>query len=85
MSGSDFGKGLLTFVCGAALGATLGILFAPDKGERTRKKIVKKSRDIKDSVTQKFEDLVDSAEEMVDEIKETAAEFMNRTEKSTEK
>lgn len=32
---------LATFIGGAAVGVILGILFAPDKGEETRKKIKK--------------------------------------------
>ena len=39
------GKVLLGVLAGVAVGATLGILFAPDSGTNTRKKIMKKGED----------------------------------------
>ncbi len=77
MSCSNVGKGLLIFVGGAALGAALGILFAPDKGVNTRGKIGKAARDLKDDVVDKLEDLVDAAEDIVDDLKEKAAGVAN--------
>lgn len=44
------GKVLLALSCGAAAGAILGILYAPDKGSETRKKLAKKSHDLSDKV-----------------------------------
>lgn len=84
MSSSDFGKGFLAFLTGAAIGATLGILFAPDKGKRTRDKIARKTRDMKNAVTDRLEDLVDSAEDIVEELKETASEFIHGKEHTEE-
>ncbi len=75
MSDSNFGKVFLGFLGGAAVGAALGILFAPAKGTVTRRRISKTTRDIKNSVTDKLEDLVESAEDIIDEIKETASDF----------
>lgn len=76
MSDSSFGKVMLGILGGAAVGAALGVLFAPAKGTATRRKIVKTGRDIKNTITDKLEDLVESAEELIDEIKETAADFV---------
>ena len=42
---------------GFAAGALLGVLFAPDKGSKTRKKIVYKSNGLVDDIKEKFEDL----------------------------
>lgn len=43
-------KILLSGILGIAAGATAGILFAPNAGKKTRKKIAKSAEDIKDSM-----------------------------------
>lgn len=43
------GDSLLAFVAGAAAGLTLGLLFAPEKGEDTRRKIRETVGDAADS------------------------------------
>ena len=54
--------GIAKFIGGWALGAGIGLLFAPDKGENTRKMLKKKL----DEVVRKVKDL--DAEEVKDEI-----------------
>ncbi|MDR1698529.1 MAG: YtxH domain-containing protein [Prevotellaceae bacterium] len=73
---SNVGKDLLILVGGVAVGAALGILFAPAKGTVTRRKIARTTRDFKDSIVDKLEELVESTEEIVDEFRESAAEFI---------
>lgn len=53
------GKVLLGVLAGAAVGASLGIIFAPHKGSDTRKKIVQKGVDVKDTVKGKADGFVD--------------------------
>ena len=56
------GKALLGVLAGIAAGAAIGLLLAPDKGDRLRKNISKKSEDladaINDKIDEKFEELL---------------------------
>ena len=69
------GKAMLGILAGMATGAALGMLFAPDKGENTRKKIIKKGEDLSNAlnkkIDEKFSDLMDA---ITDVIKKTNPE-----------
>jgi len=73
MASSKIITGLLI---GAAAGAILGILFAPEKGENTRKKIGRKSVDLKDTIKDKVNDLVDSIAEQFENVKNQADDII---------
>ncbi|MEO7210197.1 MAG: YtxH domain-containing protein [Chitinophagaceae bacterium] len=62
------GKLIAGILAGAAAGAILGILFAPDKGEETRSKIASKSADMKDKFNDFIDGLCDKYESMKDNI-----------------
>lgn len=51
---------LVTLLAGATIGAGLGILFAPYKGSKTRKKIKSSVKDTTQNVTDLFEDVKDA-------------------------
>lgn len=67
-------SGLLAFLAGAAVGATLAILYAPDKGEETRKKIVDKVKEGADYTSENINELItklqDKAKEGINMAKE---------------
>jgi gas vesicle protein len=66
----------LTFIAGivvgAAVGALAGLLFAPDSGAETRKKISAKGKEIADEMHKKFDGLKETVSETLDELKKVA-------------
>ena len=70
------GKVLIGVLAGVAAGALLGILFAPDKGCETRKKVAKIGKDITDEVNETLKvfmaDLGDKFESVLKDAKESA-------------
>ena len=55
---SNTGKIIGAVLVGVAIGGILGVLFAPDKGSETRKKILAKGEDLKDLVQDKISGLM---------------------------
>ena len=51
-------KIILGVLGGVAVGALLGVLFAPEKGDKTRKKIMDKSNDYADELKDKLDTLL---------------------------
>ena len=72
------GKILLGVLAGVAIGATLGILFAPGKGSSTRKKISKKKDAYADELEEKFEKFVDNITEKFETVKEEATRMTEK-------
>jgi gas vesicle protein len=52
---SKSGNTLLALITGAAIGVGAGILYAPDKGEKTRKKLKKKATKEQDRIKKQLE------------------------------
>jgi len=64
-------KILLGVLAAAAAGALIGILFAPDKGDETRKKIGKKAKDLADDLASKMTEFIDEMTEKFESVKKT--------------
>jgi gas vesicle protein len=72
------GKVLLGVLAGVAAGALLGVLFAPDKGWNTRKKISKKADEYMDGLREKFDEFMDTISEKIDDVKEDVSDFAEK-------
>lgn len=82
---SNTGKVIGAIFLGAAIGGALGILFAPDKGTETRKKISKKGNDFTGAVKEKFDSIVDKFKKEVADVQDQADEFAANGKSAIEK
>jgi gas vesicle protein len=61
-------------VLGALVGATLGILFAPDKGCNTRNKIIGGAKDLADDLKNKMKEEIEALRNKAQELEDIAEE-----------
>jgi len=78
-SNNNVGKIVSSLLIGAAIGGILGILFAPEKGSKTRKKISGKTEDFTNSIKDKFNSFLEEAKSEFEEVKSKFEEVKEDT------
>lgn len=71
-------KILTALAAGAALGLATGILFAPDKGSETRKKIKDKGRKLSEEVKNRINEGKEKANHLKDNLRESLTDITKK-------
>jgi len=80
-SGDGFFQGLLFGILG---GAVMGILFAPEPGEETRKRLKKKGKELRDKAVEIAGEVEDAVGPLVEEAKRGVKEVAEEIEDAAE-
>jgi gas vesicle protein len=75
------GEGLVWFLVGAAVGAGVALLYAPQSGDRTRRLLGRKLADGRDALSEQGSDLLDKSRELFEKgrkVADDAAELFER-------
>jgi gas vesicle protein len=72
------GKVFLGVLAGAAVGAILGVLFAPDKGSVTRSRIAKEGEDYVDGIKEKLNEVIENITGKFEQVKENVSGYVEK-------
>ena len=73
------GKLIAALLLGAAAGAVLGVLFAPEKGSETRKKMAGRATEFGDELRQRFNKSKDSVNDLKERMTGKTEDVKNST------
>ena len=75
---NNTGKLIGALLLGAAIGGVLGILFAPDKGSETRKKLSAEGDDFTDAMKKRFNDFLGEVKKEVEMARDNISESVEK-------
>ena len=84
-SSSNTGKIVGALLVGSVIGGVIGVLFAPDKGSETRKRLMTKGGDLTDSLKNKFNSFVDDSEQAYENTKQKVKDTADNVSKAYNK
>ena len=77
----DNGERMIWFVAGAALGAAVALLYAPQAGDRTRRMISRKAKEGREVLSESGRDLLDKGRDLYEkgrQVADDAAELFEK-------
>jgi gas vesicle protein len=75
---TNAGYGLVMFLLGAAVGAGVALLYAPQEGGQTRRLIGEKAGEYRDKASEVTSNVTQTAKEKLNQISDKASELLNR-------
>ena len=82
MNNLNLNKDVAILLAGVAIGVALGVLFAPDEGSETRRKISEKGKIIAGELGERIDEETDELgglkDRFVDTLKKTVNDFLDR-------
>ncbi len=76
---ANTGNTLLALITGAAIGAGIGLLYAPDSGDNTRKKLKKDAQDAQNKFNKRYQE---TTANLSDKAKKARVDFEDRLEET---
>ncbi len=78
-------KLIFALIAGAAAGAVVGLLIAPESGEETRKKLAKSAEKFNKNLKTSINDLSEKSQKALHDISETVQDFKKMTDEQINK
>lgn len=76
---ANTGNTFLALITGAAIGAGIGLLYAPDSGEKTRKKLKKDAQKTQDRLSKRYQE---TSSNLSEKAKKARSDFEYRLEET---
>jgi gas vesicle protein len=81
---SNAGYGLVMFLLGAAVGAGVALLYAPQEGGQTRRVIGEKANEYRDKATEMTSTVAQTAKDKFGQLSDKASDLLSRGQQAAE-